>query len=399
MGEQGIMRSEIRWINYICLYFLMSSLNLFFQTGLSLPGNIFSPIKVGMKVILIGYLLYTVLRTKQRSFFRMLFITIAIVGYFFLKSALMGNAVKDTLKSNLVTIITICAPLFVCASQISESELFFRRFTVTARLSGLVSSLTMYMYTLRNVRNYDSSSGYLLTLSSIALFMSYKDSKRKYDLVLSLGFAFIAIIYGSRGAIVCFLGVLLFGIITLGKMTPRRLSLSIAGILLCIIFVMNLETIINMLPESIISRNMLVLMGANEYVSSFFDSNGRIGIWAYYWSLSLKNPFWGSGIFGDYISLFPHNIFLEILAAEGIVFGLLISIVILWYNLRPLKMSALNDKDKYIYLVFSAVFFEVMLSTDFLLNEMWWVFFGITISMIRINRERSYALFEREIGR
>lgn len=391
MNIQLDKNSEIRWMNYISLYFIVFCLNLFLQTGLQIPLGTFTSIKTVLKIMLIIYLFYTIIRTKERAFFRTLIVTVLIVSILFIKSALLGYSQADVLKNNYFDILVIYIPLFVCALNIKDHTLFFEKFIKSARIIGVITALTMYLYTSRSARNYDSSSGYLALVVAVVLFFSYRKNKNVFDLILSIIIIPIALLFGSRGGLICLFGVGLFSVLALGNLSPKKMLFSILFFFFAILFVMNIDKLIALSPKTISSRNISVISGGNSFVTGFFDSNGRNTIWKYYWELSLSRPIVGSGIFGNYSNNFPHNIFLQILAAEGLFVGSLIIIYLLTKIIKPLRMPVANNTDKYIFLAFSVALFEVMLSTDFLLNEIWWVFLGVAISLCNKTKTWSYG--------
>lgn len=238
---------------------------------------------------------------------------------------------------------------------------------------------------------YSMSLSYYMLLPAIIYLDRFFDKPATGTFLIVLVSLLVILALGSRGAILCIgVFVLLKSIKSSDKLTYKRLyfHLTFFGVFLfTFIFRSNiLEYLYNHLQNfGISSRSILLFMREDVHLS------GRDSIYQSINTAILDNPLLGIGIGGDRLILggsYAHNLFIELLANFGIVFGavLIITLISLIF-----KILLIKDREKYnmIIIWLSLGFVHLMVSSSYLTDIKFWIFMGLIMNSLIYKTIRS----------
>ena len=127
--------------------------------------------------------------------------------------------------------------------------------------------------------------------------------------------------------------------------------------------------------SSLISR----FLSISEDIESGSSSAARLVIWKHVWHQFLSSPIFGDSIQSSY-RVYPHNMFLEVLMATGILgFIPFISMVIIAF-LKGVKILKNHPEHAWIFILFSMALVQHMLSYTFYSAIYFWSGMGLIYS-------------------
>ena len=165
---------------------------------------------------------------------------------------------------------------------------------------------------------------------AVITYYAFKERKW-YNIVISLITVFIYTIFGSRGAVLCVAGYLLFCVIYFTR-KKQRFYLIIIGGLITGVITMCFTTMIQYFVSILNTLGIPSYTLTNILRGSFFYSNARLVLYKKMLEAIAENP-WGYGLgydrtIGGSAGLYAHNMFLELFISFGIIFGGIIAVFI-----------------------------------------------------------------------
>lgn len=201
--------------------------------------------------------------------------------------------------------------------RVCNKKLLPKALRITAYISIAIYLPNAFLH--ENIRAVYMSYAYDVLLP-VAVILYYASREKKViDIILSLIGIICLVIFGARGAIVTLTLFYLF--ITLHEMNFKKICAIMIVVALVIVFVGNIDIIIEKLGSYGISSYTLSRLAKGEFFTSVsrFDAYKYLfdsldGHWAVY------GPLWNREIMPVGYP-YPHQLFLEILLDYGLLFG------------------------------------------------------------------------------
>lgn len=305
-----------------------------------------------------------------------------VVFLFILNYALFGENLLH-LKTITFPLFITGLPSFIYAYSIKDWDVLMDIMRKTSKITFAIGTIIgiLAFVGIKSVGSYSMSLSYYMLLPSIMYMNDFIEEKSINSIVLLTITLTIIFALGSRGAIMCF-GVftILKAIksiknITYGKMLISLVILSV--IVLGLIFYKDiLEYIYNiLLSYGIYSRTMVLFLGKGVYLS------GRDSLYKIVIEEIFKRPFLGIGIAGDRVLIgdYVHNIFIELLANFGIVFGTLIIMILLYRIYESVIVKDIKKYNMHIIWV-SLGFVHLFVSSSYLIDFKFWIMLGLILN-------------------
>lgn len=192
-------------------------------------------------------------------------------------------------------------------------------FAVWAMITSPISTYGTLLYASRTGQQRNTT-GYVLCFSTMLLIYLFKESKKKYWLILSLLNFVSSLLTGSRKIIFAYIiGILL---IIVGQKSVAKTIKYFAGILIALIIIIPIayqipyireafgERLLAVLDDSVYDSSIMFRNVAKENAIRIFKESPIIGNgWA-----AVRNSFVFRGV-----SIYAHNNYLEIAADYGII--------------------------------------------------------------------------------
>ena len=301
-----------------------------------------------------------------------------VVGY----SLLMNGSVRSAILSRCIWLFIFDVPFVILFSAVSDKETAFHR---TAIPAICVTVFAILRFALRpgSGREYNMAVGYALLYP--LLIHTLETKKRIWFLpVVILEFSLV-LIFGSRGAALCFL-VFLFYLFVLSSSTNTVLQfIGKIGSLLAVALIIIFYDSIILRVTSLFSGLGFSSRTLSYYVANILDSDsGRINLWARMWRYVLEKPILGYGIAGELtiMGTYPHQVFIEMMMHFGLVAGGVIDCFILYRIIRTfLKTGIRNDC---LWLMTCSGLLPLMFSSTYIQFPLFWVLLGITSGKKRV---------------
>lgn len=276
---------------------------------------------------------------------------------------------SDVLKFTLPVVL----PIGLCIASI-------RNFAVLAKCMQYISvaaaaiGLLYAVYFLSGafmIEEYSMSFSYALLLPTFVMITEKGWFWKGVALILMIEMLAI----GSRGALMLAIAYWIFSMIW-GNFSIVKM---IMFFLLVMGYMLFFDSIITMLAsffESIgISSRTLGLLLNDKLLS--YDSR-RNDIYQQTWDLINKNPLFGNGVWADrqYLNMYCHNVFLELLLDFGYVGAGIILIVFITKQFKIFKKIPANHKTMYMMML--GILFPLFVSSSYLTSFNLGMFLGFT---------------------
>lgn len=134
--------------------------------------------------------------------------------------------------------------------------------------------------------------------------------------------------------------------------------------------------------SSLISR----FLSISEDIESGSSSAARLVIWKHVWLQFLSSPIFGDSIQSSY-RVYPHNIFLEVLMATGILGFIPFVILVSFAFIKGIKIVKYHPKHVWIFIMFSLAFVQHLLSYTFYSAIYFWSGMGLIYSFSLSKKE------------
>lgn len=278
-----------------------------------------------------------VLKRNGLSFF----LTYSITTVFILFNLLVYPKNRVYIRNEFFYIFFVTVLSFVYSYSIDDSELLYKEMVKASNVIffiGIVTSLFIIFndtgYSNMSVdQKYSMSLSYNLLMPSLIFINEFFNKAKLIELIKFLITLFIIILLGARGPIMCIgIFIILRLLKTRSNMTLKKIIIfSLVNVLLFLIFINFEKFIYNIYMYS---KNNFGMESRTLYKLIFTDEigiTGRDTIYKNMISITKENAMFGVGFLGDrnYFKPYPHNIFIEILTQFGVIFGGIISLIIL----------------------------------------------------------------------
>lgn len=229
-------------------------------------------------------------------------------------------------------------------------------------------------------KSYSLDFGYDMIFICLIALSCYFMEKKTICILFCVLSAFLAVVYGSRGALICMCIYFLFYFLNGSQKEWRRFFYSIAIILAGIIVyfwgMTILQTFASFLLEifHVSSRTLTQIINGN-----LMDDSGRDAIYQIAREAISENPIWGYGAYGDrpfigpvYYWGYSHSIFYEMMIDFGVILGsVLLGIII--YKSAKLIFGNSDKMTGCIFLVIFSMDMRLLVSDTFWGNRFFWM--------------------------
>lgn len=317
---------------------LLASKNIFATTLYSI-FLINNYLNIAVYVIM-GIIFLNCLINMHRSFKMDQMVLIVLIFVFWLITFLV---VPDMFYYKYITntakyFVVYCLPIFMLLPLLKSTDYlleYFYRASYIIAISAIICAAAIIAGA-QLVGDYSMSYGKAAMVSSIILFSKFYRQKKSIDLALAVIVLMCILIFGSRYPVLCIFVYATLGFIK-SKLWDKKGIIFIALILIAVpVFFINYELILmamlNMLDKIGISSRTLSLLINDSITGSY----ARDMIHLQLIEKLNGSPYLGYGAFGGIIALkgeLPHNLFLDIYANFGYIFGSFVLFFLIWKTL------------------------------------------------------------------
>lgn len=352
---------DIRLVNIVCCYYLVSALNL----AVELVWGDFN----GWSIISKGYLaiMLAVACTAicARKGMKVLFCAESIVSVLFLQTFLL-RTYNESFQTIVFNTLAVYIPIGICVFYIKDISVLYNKLYRFSFVTQLVLFYVAIRFQRTSSVGYSMSIGYLLLFQLLIVLLHFFLQKKIVDLIFIGVDVFFILIYGSRGPLLCvaFCGCL-YVITETSLNGGKKLIIS----LLAITIVWNGEYIVNsilsFLPNDLIGSSRTISMYLKGQLTS--SDSGRGLIFQEYMQLINTRPLTGFGLAGGWrYSSYPHNIIIELMLAFGIPIGLFLFLCLLYCSIRGLNQK--NNEERRLFSIFLSFCISLLYSGSFVMT-------------------------------
>jgi hypothetical protein len=296
---------------------------------------------------------------------------------------------RSYLNGLVFPVFLMSLPSLIYAMSIRDLtilKIIMRKSSIVVLITGVIISILL-IAGISSIGSYSMSLSYYMLLPAVYYLNEILNKYHTKYLILFIISALVIISLGSRGAILCIILFIIMRVIgTAPKVTGKKAYwlYGVFSIGIIVGFFRNsLLMFINnvLLKFGIRSRSVVLFLQGGVYLS------GREALYINVIQYLANNPIFGIGIGGDrrLIGSYPHNIILEILANYGLIIGVFISLVLLYFLLKAI----FNFKSNETIIMWIALGFVPLLVSQSYLTEMkFWILLGLLFNS-RINKKLS----------
>jgi hypothetical protein len=391
----GVLKYETISYIAILMYFLYSFSRTLYST-LGIGNNIF-----GYIILLTGYIALMICIFMHRS--RALLVSIGLVGIIFIIT--LFSYLFHPENGNIITKVFafqygLSIVPFVCLirnkKEFERVISLYASITFASCILNLVPFfknggfwITTYGNSVLKL-SYNMTLGYGALVSGLLFFWIYKEKKHIIILLISLFCILISLIWGSRGCLLCY--AIYLALYLFSTTTSKRLTRSIIFSLIFFVFLffIGIDNILILIARVLsgfgLSSRTIGSLGTLSIIS---NDSGRRDIWGILLNQLWEKPFAGFGILGDRavlnqyysdaVTLYSHNVVLEILVSFGIPLGLVIIITTTARIIKCSKLCINTDLYGYFICLLSYNLGNLMVSNTLWYSTGFWFFIGFII--------------------
>lgn len=301
-------------------------------------------------------------------------------------------------SGNAPTFIFTILPMFLLGSAIGKQTIDFEKLmnllyvlssiTVVVRILYFYTSGTA-MTTLESLYDGDMSSAYYL-LPHLCLIMYFVFKKKTVLNValLLIGSVFLMFL-GTRGAVLMELICFVLMVLLFAKWKYKGLKIVlIATAVIIFLYSPLLEVVIKELYTTAYRMGLSVRIFDRALAGELTASDGRQVIADTLYKALAENPL-GYGVYGDslFVGSYAHKIYLELWIQFGVILGTIFCGLILIIPVRAFFKATNSDIKGLLVVLYCSSVLKLFLSSSYLREE--WLFFilGLSISLMRKNRD------------
>lgn len=289
---------------------------------------------------------------------------------------------SDVLKFTIPVVV----PIGLCIACIRNFVVLIKSMQYMSLLAAIIGIIYGIMYLLGVViiDNYSMSFSYSLLFPTFVLISRRNILWKCVAVVLMLEMLAI----GSRGALLLSIVYWIF------MMVWKDISISkliLWLIALYAVYKLFLNTMVSFFAEifdslGINSRTLRLLLD-NELIS---HDSGRSDMYALTWRLIDQAPLFGNGVWADrqYLGIYCHNFFLELLLDFGYIGAGLILIVLLIKQMNIFRRIPRNHKSIYIMMI--GIVCPLFASSSYLISYNVGMFLGFSYLLSQLHNNNLY---------
>lgn len=391
----GVLKYESVAVFSISLY-LLYSLLWTISANLNIGNNIINYLCLGTSYALL-FICVLMKRSKAlRCSFLLLFAIVLLFVFSMILFPENGNIfIRGFALQYGVTIMP-----FVCLLDMKSLNKVIYIYALISFISSIVELVPFFRnggYWITNYGNavlhvsYNMTLGYEALVSGLLFYWIYKEKKNPLFFIFSvLGIA-ISLIWGARGCLLCYIIYFVLYLAYRKKSYKTMIRMIIMIFILLIVYLFGIQNILIALSNvlgsfGISSRTISSITALTKIIG---NDSGRGEIWSILIRKMWERPVLGYGIMGDryllnqYLSssvtLYSHNLFIEILISFGIPIGLSIIAFMINQIIKAIKKS---KKDRVFWFYICLLAFNMgnlMVSNSIWYSTGFWFFIGFVI--------------------
>lgn len=367
--------------NMIIFYYIGFACNLFFKMcfrkeSITMIGNVFY-IAWG---IVLCYMLPTLLKKSAKVFIgiEMLF------SFLYFSSILQNNAKFEVIIHYAMWTLVICIPILSAIYSIVDKSLLFNELKKYSKILILICTLILFINFGLGFNQVTDYSLPVSCLNLLPIFVLWEDLWKKFNWIdfifVSIGLISV-LLWGGRRVILmiaCYLFCKCFFHL---RYTKKRVTFICLCCVMCLIFGGILSHFINT-ANSYTSIRILDKLIQGK----FLQMNSRLELYFNSLEQIMKKPILGWGLCGGWQSAgeYPHNCFLEIWQALGVVWGTVVIALLIIIILNALKTKQTEEKS--LLIIYLSLSSPLLLSGPILNDIPFWILLALCIS--RTNRKQ-----------
>lgn len=362
-------------------YLILISFNL---TGTSVGNRIQLLAKVIVGLLYLSALPVVI----RRNIIKLLLVYLVAVFVFVLNYAIFHEN-WIYLKGIIFSFFFMGLPSFIYAYSINDWGILKKVMLKANNIVFIVGIIIVGLILIdkASVGIYSMSLSYYMLLPAIIYLDVFFDKislKNGFFSAISIG---TILVIGSRGAIMCIGVFFILKFIRVFKNARNTKKViffivSIIGSITLLSFKKILGYInILLLKYGIYSRSISLFLSDSIYLS------GRDKIYDKVLHAIKFSPFTGIGLASDRRILdgsnaYVHNIFFEVLANFGIVFGVLINVFLICMLIR--NITTKNEEKYNIIIIWISVgFVHLLVSSSYLIDFKFWIYLGLSLKLLK----------------
>lgn len=361
---------------------------LFFIHFINIVAKSILPIPISMWDLIsnIGYIFGAILvllvLPSAIKRYPLVFIVSEAVGIFLYCISLIQNQNNiSIILDRAFWTLGICIPMGYLAYSVFDKQIMYDVMLKASYYMTALISLVFFFNWFRSPGTYSMSFSYSLLYPLLFHLDAYFNKRKIIYLFLSLYQMTLILLYGSRGAVLCFSVFIIIKIVFAIKSTLKKAALIGFGGILVAFFYMNFEVVGNSVLRFLAQNGYYSRTLNRFFYGSIMQSSGRDRIWANTMEMITEKPWIGWGVGGDAVyfgGTYPHNIFLEILLNFGIIIGGIICVVIIMYVIHLIFLKESIDKNL-LFIYFCAGFLPLLLSSTYLKDYEFFIFMFLCV--------------------
>jgi hypothetical protein len=328
-----------------------------------------------------------------------------LVVYFFSIFIVVVNFIlfpenKLYLKELIIPFFFMCLPAFIYSMAIVDWSILkqiMKKASLIVFIFGTFLGILIFSGR-ASAGTYSMSLSYYMLLPTIMYLDELLDKLSLKAFFISAVSLLVILALGSRGAVLCILVFVALKHIRFDlKMNYFRAIYYVFSLGTIIIIYMNLDRIFAFLYRTLLGYG-INSRSLNLFLREEVSLSGRDRLFENVYQEVFNNPFLGIGIGGDRRILgggYVHNIFLEIAANFGIIFG---AVLIMFLILLIIKCLLIKDNGKYsVFTIWISIgFAHLMVSSSYLTDIKFWIMLGLIISTF-FNKKVKGKSFRQEL--
>jgi O-antigen ligase len=332
---------------------------------------------------------------RNKVFF---FLSYLVSAFVFLLTYIIFPKNVPYIQSNLFSHFFIALPSLIYAFSIND----FRELRKMMKNAGfgvfIIGTLISVLVFLgkSSVGSYSMSLSYYMLLPLLIYTDKFFNRINLIDLLIVVISLIIILGLGSRGALLCYLVFLFYRFVFIKEqLTSKKLLIYLIVFFGGLNFLLFYKQILRLIYDLLLSFNI-----RSRTLSLFIQSgiylSGREDLYSIIIRQISENPFLGIGLFGDriFIGGYSHNIFLEIWAHFGLLFGSVLIILLLTIIYQVL----INEKNKktanLMSIWFSIGFIHLLVSSTYVTDFRFFIFLGLSLNLIWSKHNNRIIYFE-----
>lgn len=373
IGGSNLEKNDNRLIAFVLAYFLMQAINLFVKMG---PNNLpmWELFSYSVLALYLVRALYSVfLKKKLLKFIIVEFIVALCFGF----TWLLNSSLNDGYSSIVFHSLFVYIPLGWCVFCIDNYSILAKKLY---HLSWPISIILLYLsnHLSASIYDYYMMLGYTLLLPLLVVLDHFLHDHKWYDLLIIVPTFVTILVVGSRGPLVCFFAYILLKLLFWENITKRRkVLIVIIAITIGVVFSLCYKTfviaIFNLLLRNGISSRTLIFIINDNYTDS-----GRFELYRFFINEIKARPFLGWGLSGGWkSSVYPHNIYIELMLAFGVVLGSVVSVVFTVFIWKGITKK--NSELRRLTHIFVSICISLLFSNSFIMEQTFFILLALCI--------------------